>query len=89
MGRWAGRAAAWATAHALPTAYALSAPRPFPGFKQYCTPVLLTPGWHSVAIKYANSPATLGGASVLRLFVIDAEQAREPGGHGRSGRHGQ
>jgi len=59
---------------------------PAPGFKQYCAPVMLTPGWHDVAIKYGNSPRAVGGASssVLRLFVIDAAQVR--GGEGKAAR---
>ena len=49
------------------------------GFKQYCAPVMLTPGWHDVSIKYGNSPRLAGRAasSVLRLFVIDAAQVRK------------
>ena len=40
------------------------------GFKQYCAPLLLSPGWHDVDVRYAH--ASRGGASVLRFFVLDA-----------------
>lgn len=40
------------------------------GFKQYCAPLLLSPGWHDVDVRYAH--ASKGGASVLRFFVLDA-----------------
>ena len=40
------------------------------GFKQFCTPVALVPGWHDLALTYGSGPA--GAASVLRFFVVDA-----------------
>ena len=40
------------------------------GFKQFCTPVALAPGWHDLTLTYGSGPA--GAASVLRFFVIDA-----------------
>lgn len=47
-----------------------SSPSVSAGFKQYCAPLLLSPGWHDVDVRYAH--ASRGGASVLRLFVLDA-----------------
>lgn len=40
------------------------------GFKQFCTPVALAPGWHDLTLAYGSGPA--GAASVLRFFVVDA-----------------
>ena len=40
------------------------------GFKQFCTPVALAPGWHDLTLTYGSGPA--GAASVLRFFVVDA-----------------
>ncbi|KAK9833430.1 hypothetical protein WJX81_004558 [Elliptochloris bilobata] len=42
------------------------------GFKQFCTPVALAPGWHDLTLTYGSGPA--GAASVLRFFVIDAAE---------------
>ncbi|KAK9813313.1 hypothetical protein WJX72_012358 [[Myrmecia] bisecta] len=48
-----------------------SAPLDIAGFKQFCTPIMLRPGWHDVKLKYGNTP--LDTFSVLRFFVVDAE----------------
>ncbi|BDA51523.1 hypothetical protein COCOBI_19-0790 [Coccomyxa sp. Obi] len=42
------------------------------GFKQYCVPIPLAPGWHKVELHYSKSP--LDRTSVFRFFVVDAEQ---------------
>ena len=42
------------------------------GFKQYCVPIPLAPGWHKVELRYTKSP--LDRTSVFRFFVVDAEQ---------------
>ena len=44
------------------------------GFKQYCVPVPLAPGWHGLELRYSKAP--LDRTSVFRFFVVDAEQAR-------------
>jgi len=56
---------AWTTAATTGSGSGVSA-----GFRQYCAPLLLSPGWHDVDVRYAH--ASRGGASVLRLFVLDA-----------------
>ncbi len=43
---------------------------PAGGFKQFCTPAPLAPGWHDLALRYASAPG--GARSVLRFFVMDA-----------------
>jgi len=47
------------------------------GFKQYCVPVPLAPGWHRLELRYSKSP--LDRTSVFRFFVVDAEQVRASG----------
>ncbi|KAK9918667.1 hypothetical protein WJX75_005803 [Coccomyxa subellipsoidea] len=42
------------------------------GFKQYCVPVSLAPGWHGLELRYSKAP--LDRTSVFRFFVVDAEQ---------------
>lgn len=46
------------------------------GFKQYCVPVPLAPGWHGLELRYSKAP--LDRTSVFRFFVVDAEQVRAP-----------
>lgn len=40
------------------------------GFRQFCTPAALQPGWHDLELAYGASP--LDAYSVLRFFVVDA-----------------
>jgi hypothetical protein len=47
---------------------------PAAGFKQYCVPIPMAPGWHDVELRYAKSP--LDAASVFRFFVVDAEEVQ-------------
>lgn len=47
-----------------------AADRSLAGFKQFCTPAALSPGWHDLELTYGSSP--LDAYSVLRFFVVDA-----------------
>ena len=47
-----------------------AADRGLAGFKQFCTPAALSPGWHDLELTYGSSP--LDAYSVLRFFVVDA-----------------
>ncbi|KAL0051929.1 hypothetical protein WJX82_004666 [Trebouxia sp. C0006] len=41
------------------------------GYKQYCVPITMAPGWHNLTLTYGNTPLDL--YSVFRFFVIDAD----------------
>ena len=42
------------------------------GYKQYCEPIQLAPGYHDLELQYGKSP--LSTASTFKFFVINAEQ---------------
>ena len=44
------------------------------GFKQYCVPASLAPGWHGLELRYGKSP--LDATSVFRFFVVDATEVQ-------------
>ncbi|KAL0027046.1 hypothetical protein WJX79_001031 [Trebouxia sp. C0005] len=41
------------------------------GYKQYCVPITMAPGWHNLTLTYGNTPLDL--YSVFRFFVINAD----------------
>ena len=47
---------------------------PAAGFKQYCAPAALAPGWHGLELRYGKSP--LDATSVFRFFVVDAAEVQ-------------
>ncbi|KAK9863676.1 hypothetical protein WJX84_000162, partial [Apatococcus fuscideae] len=42
------------------------------GYKQYCEPIELAPGYHNLELRYGKSP--LSTSSTFKFFVINAEQ---------------
>jgi hypothetical protein len=71
---WTSGAAFW---HAGSSYYSSDSNTSTPaGFKQYCVPVSLAPGWHGLELRYSKAP--LDRTSVFRFFVVDAEQVRAP-----------
>lgn len=46
------------------------------GYKQYCEPIELAPGYHNLELRYGKSP--LSTSSTFKFFVINAEQVTAP-----------